>query len=328
MVALVLADAFLEKFGGDSIDEHRAQLCRPIRRRRSAQPLLASGSGRDSSASSSSAIPSCTTPRRRRRDGRRRTFRSLIDDMIETMYAAPGIGLAAPQVGVPLRIFVVDLSVGRDADGSDRDRQPGVRRARRHAARRGRLPERARVQRHGRPARRAPSSRASTGTATEQTIEGTGLLARAFQHEMDHLDGTLFVDRLRGHQARPDRPQDPEADRAPANGSGTPAACGIVFFGTPAFAVPTLEALLALAPPRRRRRDAAGSAARPRPAASPTRRSRRRRSRSGVPVLQPERLQDPAFLDSLPRLAAPISASSPPTGRSCRRRCSTSRGSA
>src|SRR2546430_11812559 len=38
----------------------------------------------------------------------------LVDDMIETMYAAPGIGLAAPQVGMPLRIFVIDLSVGRD----------------------------------------------------------------------------------------------------------------------------------------------------------------------------------------------------------------------
>ena len=42
---------------------------------------------------------------------------SLVDDMIETMYAAPGIGLAAPQVGVPLRIFVIDLSVGRDPAG-------------------------------------------------------------------------------------------------------------------------------------------------------------------------------------------------------------------
>src|SRR5689334_1016988 len=41
----------------------------------------------------------------------------LIDDMIETMYAAPGIGLAAPQIGEPLRIFVVDLSVGRDPSG-------------------------------------------------------------------------------------------------------------------------------------------------------------------------------------------------------------------
>ncbi len=38
----------------------------------------------------------------------------LIDDMVETMYAAPGIGLAAPQVGVALRIFVVDISLGRD----------------------------------------------------------------------------------------------------------------------------------------------------------------------------------------------------------------------
>src|SRR6476646_12040392 len=41
----------------------------------------------------------------------------LIDDMIETMYAAPGVGLAATQVGVPLRIFVVDVSVGRDPHG-------------------------------------------------------------------------------------------------------------------------------------------------------------------------------------------------------------------
>src|SRR5438093_9538318 len=41
----------------------------------------------------------------------------LVEDMIETMYAAPGVGLAAPQVGVPLRLFVVDLSVGRDPSG-------------------------------------------------------------------------------------------------------------------------------------------------------------------------------------------------------------------
>src|SRR5437868_9335916 len=41
----------------------------------------------------------------------------LIDDMIETMYAAPGVGLAAPQVGVPVRVFVVDISIGRDPNG-------------------------------------------------------------------------------------------------------------------------------------------------------------------------------------------------------------------
>ncbi len=45
------------------------------------------------------------------------SLQRLIDDMIETMYAAPGIGLAATQVGVPLRVFVVDLSVGRDRNG-------------------------------------------------------------------------------------------------------------------------------------------------------------------------------------------------------------------
>ena len=43
-------------------------------------------------------------------------IQTLIDDMIETMYAAPGIGLAAPQVGVPLRILVIDLSIGRKAE--------------------------------------------------------------------------------------------------------------------------------------------------------------------------------------------------------------------
>src|SRR3954454_24950331 len=43
-------------------------------------------------------------------------LQALIDDMIETMYAAPGVGLAAPQVGAPLRLFVVDVSVGRRAD--------------------------------------------------------------------------------------------------------------------------------------------------------------------------------------------------------------------
>ena len=45
------------------------------------------------------------------------SLQRLIDDMIETMYAAPGIGLAATQVGVPLRVFVIDLSVGRDRNG-------------------------------------------------------------------------------------------------------------------------------------------------------------------------------------------------------------------
>ena len=121
----------------------------------------------------------------------------LIDDMIETMYAAPGLGLAAPQVGVPLRVVVVDLSIGRDRAQLITLVNPEF------------------VQREGTqleeegclsvPGFNAtvlrPSRVVIQGLDREenrQTFEGTGLLARAFQHEMDHLDGRLFVDRLRG----------------------------------------------------------------------------------------------------------------------------------
>lgn len=123
----------------------------------------------------------------------------LIDDMIQTMYAAPGIGLAATQVGVPLRIFVADISVGRQADGLlvfvnpefvDRD---GMQ-----------LEEEGCLSVPGFNATVARPARATLKGldrgGREQTIEATGLLARCFQHEMDHLDGTVFVDRLRGLQ--------------------------------------------------------------------------------------------------------------------------------
>ena len=121
----------------------------------------------------------------------------LIDDMIDSMYAAPGIGLAAPQVGVPLRVSVIDLSVGRrggelvtlinpefvERDGMQLEDEgclsvPGFTAT---VAR----PERAVVK-------------ALDRTGKERFIEGTGLLARALQHELDHLDGMLFLDRLRG----------------------------------------------------------------------------------------------------------------------------------
>ncbi len=121
----------------------------------------------------------------------------LIDDMIETMYAAPGIGLAAPQVGVSLRIFVIDLSVGRNAadlmvfinprflelEGMQLEEEgclsvPGFN---------------ATV---ARPMRAVISGLDREGQ--ERTVEGKDLLARALQHEMDHLDGKLFLDRVRG----------------------------------------------------------------------------------------------------------------------------------
>jgi peptide deformylase len=119
----------------------------------------------------------------------------LIDDMVETMYAAPGIGLAAPQVGVSLQVFVVDVTSGQDPhalmtfinpqlvllDGRVREDEgclsvPGIY---------GLTPRATKVLLRG-------LNRA--GEAVE--ITGEGLLARALQHEMDHLQGLLFFDRM------------------------------------------------------------------------------------------------------------------------------------
>jgi peptide deformylase len=124
---------------------------------------------------------------------------SLIDDMVETMYAAPGIGLAAPQVGVPLRIFVVDLSTGRDASSLMTFINPVfVEREGLQLEEEGCLSLPGFNATVGRPERAVVRGLDRDGR--ERQIEGTALLARAFQHEMDHLDGCLFVDRLRGIQ--------------------------------------------------------------------------------------------------------------------------------
>jgi peptide deformylase len=121
----------------------------------------------------------------------------LVGDMIETMYAAPGVGLAAPQVGAALRVFVVDISIGRDPAGlvvminPEFVEQEGMQ-----------LEDEGCLSVPGfnatvvRPSRVVIKGLDRGGA--EQRREGTGLLARAFQHEMDHLDGLLFVDRLRG----------------------------------------------------------------------------------------------------------------------------------
>jgi peptide deformylase len=122
---------------------------------------------------------------------------TLITDMAETMYAAPGIGLAAPQIGVPLRIFVIDLSVGRDPSGLITLINPVfVTREGLQLEDEGCLSVPGFTATVQRPARAIVKGLDRDGR--EQQLEGTGLLARAFQHEMDHLDGRLFVDRLRG----------------------------------------------------------------------------------------------------------------------------------
>jgi peptide deformylase len=125
------------------------------------------------------------------------TLHRLIDDMIDTMYAAPGIGLAATQVGVPLRVFVVDLSVGRTNGNLIVMVNPSF------VEREGtQLEEEGCLSAPGFNATVVRPKRAVlkgfTRDGTEQTVEGSDLLARAFQHEMDHLDGTVFIDRLRG----------------------------------------------------------------------------------------------------------------------------------
>ena len=121
----------------------------------------------------------------------------LIDDMIETMYAAPGIGLAATQVGVPRRLFVVDVSVGRDRKDLIVMINPSfVEREGMQLEEEGCLSVPGFNATVVRPSRTVLKGLDRDGT--EQTVEGTALLARAFQHEMDHLDGVVFVDRLRG----------------------------------------------------------------------------------------------------------------------------------
>jgi peptide deformylase len=122
---------------------------------------------------------------------------TLINDMIDTMYAAPGVGLAAPQVGVPLRVFVVDISLGRDPAELMVMINPAF------VSREGmQLEEEGCLSLPGfeatvvRPTRVVVKGLDREGVEYER--EGTGLLARAFQHEMDHLDGRLFIDHLRG----------------------------------------------------------------------------------------------------------------------------------
>jgi peptide deformylase len=122
-------------------------------------------------------------------------IRRLVADMIETMYAAPGVGLAATQVAVPLRVIVIDLSVGEDPEQVIRLVNPEIL-------------EESGEQRHEEGCLSAPGYAGSPMRPAQVRVRGldlegepreytgSGLLARAFCHEIDHIDGMLFVDRL------------------------------------------------------------------------------------------------------------------------------------
>ncbi|MFZ0787270.1 MAG: peptide deformylase [Candidatus Acidiferrales bacterium] len=122
-------------------------------------------------------------------------LQALVDDMFESMYAASGVGLAAPQIGIGRRLAVIDVTNGKNpegriicanpeiihAEGEQREEEgclsvPGFRG---HVAR----PQYVTV-------------RAQDATGKEFEMRSEGLLARAFCHEIDHLDGILFINHL------------------------------------------------------------------------------------------------------------------------------------
>jgi peptide deformylase len=128
-------------------------------------------------------------------------LRTLIGDMLETMYAAPGIGLAAIQVGVAKRVLVIDLQEEEDAEGQpiraprvfinpetfDPSEETSIYNE-------GCLSVPDQYAEVERPATVHARWLDADGKAHEEKLEG--LLATCLQHEMDHLQGKLFLDRL------------------------------------------------------------------------------------------------------------------------------------
>ncbi len=130
--------------------------------------------------------------------------RKLLDDMAETMYAAQGVGLAAPQVGVGKRIVVIDVG-----DGLLELINPQITRLEgEDAVIEGCLSIPEYVGRVNRAAKVTVEALNRSGEPV--WIEGEGLLAVALQHEIDHLEGVLFVDRAERVMANTSEDETPE----------------------------------------------------------------------------------------------------------------------
>jgi peptide deformylase len=128
-------------------------------------------------------------------------IQALIDDMFETMYAAPGIGLAAVQVGVPKRILVIDLQDPEDEDGDPVRRpmvfiNPEILRSAETIVpyQEGCLSVPDQYAEVERPEKIRARWLDRDGKLHEEELDG--LLATCLQHEMDHLEGVLFIDYL------------------------------------------------------------------------------------------------------------------------------------
>lgn len=123
-------------------------------------------------------------------------LQKLARDMAETMYSAPGIGLAAPQVGIGIRFITVDVSHGEFKDRLYQAVNPEVLEtsAETECLDEGCLSVPEFFEPVVRP--RFARFRYQNLQGEEQTLEAEGLLARCFLHEIDHLNGVLFVDRM------------------------------------------------------------------------------------------------------------------------------------
>jgi peptide deformylase len=122
-------------------------------------------------------------------------LQKLIDDMVETMYAAPGVGLAAPQVGISKRLAVIDISSRDDQHPLIVLINPCVlRTAGEVEFEEGCLS----IPEYTAKVKRSESLvvRAHDRNGDEVEIEADGLLAIALQHDIDHLDGFLLIDRI------------------------------------------------------------------------------------------------------------------------------------
>lgn len=139
-------------------------------------------------------------------------LRSLVDDMFETMYHADGIGLAAPQIGLALRLFVLDVPEEReDEGGAAGDGGAGLRVAVvnpeivERSDETDKAPEGCLSIPGLEGVVERPTSVVVTGSDPDGEplrIEASGLVARALQHEIDHLDGVLILDRAPREQRK------------------------------------------------------------------------------------------------------------------------------
>ncbi len=160
--------------------------------------------------------------------------RTLMDDMLETMYAAPGIGLAASQIGVLKRIIVVDATGGEEQNAPVRMADPELIEVSEEkiVAEEGCLSFPDHFADVRRPARIRVRYLDHENKSRE--LDAEGMLAVSIQHEMDHLDGVLFVDYLtalkrniilrkmsklrKSEEATPDKSADRKSDRRSRRG--------------------------------------------------------------------------------------------------------------